>query len=79
MIYDVETDDNVRILVHNMMEQYEGTTIMNIVAECQKEFQEKYLSMKTNDWRHLLCDYIRKVTKRLELQENEVFRYVMTG
>ena len=79
MLEDVEADDDVRKLVHNMMELYEGTTIMNIVVECQKEYQERYFSMKANDWRHLIGDYVRKVTERPDLQENEVFRYVMAG
>ena len=79
MLDDVEADEDVRRLVHNMMELYEGTTIMNIVVECQKEFQQKYFSMKGNDWRHLLGEYIRKVTERPDLQEEEVFRYVMAG
>ena len=79
MLDDVEADEDVRRLVHNMMELYEGTTIMNIVIECQKEYQERYFSMKTNDWRHLIGNYVRKVTERPDLQENEVFRYVMAG
>ena len=79
MLDDVEADEDIRRLVHNMMELYEGTTIMNIVIECQKEYQERYFSMKTNDWRHLIGDYVRQVTERPELQENEVFRYVMAG
>ena len=79
MLEDVEDDAEVRRLIHNMMELYEGTTILNIVVECQKEYQERYFSMKANDWRHLIRDYVRKVTDRPELQETEVFRYVMTG
>ena len=79
MLYDVGVDDKVRILVHNMMELYDGTTILQIAVECQRKFQQKYFSMKTNDWRHLLRDYIRKVTERPNLQEQEVFRYVMAG
>ena len=79
MLYDVEADDGVRILVHNMMELYDGTTIMQIAVECQREFQQKYFSMKSNDWRYLLSDYVRKVTERPNLQEQEVFRYVMAG
>ena len=79
MLEDVEADDDVRRLVHNMMELYDGTTIMNIVLECQREYQERYFSMKTNDWRYLLRDYIRKVTERPDLQEKEVFRFVMAG
>ena len=79
MLYDVEADENVRRLVHNMMELYEGTTILKIVVECQKEYQEKYFSMKSNDWRHLLRDYVRKVTERPDLQEEEAFRYSLAG
>ena len=79
MLCDVEADDEVRILVLNMMELYGGTTIMQIAIECQKEFQQRYFSMKPNDWRHLICDYVRKVTERPNLQEQEVFRYVMAG
>ena len=79
MLVDVEADDDVRRLVHNMMELYEGTTIDSIYVECQKEYQQRYFSMKGNDWRHLIRDYVRKVTERPDLQENEVFRYVMAG
>ena len=79
VLTDIEADDDVRRLVHNMMELYEGTTIMNIVLECQREYQERYFSMKTNEWRHLLRDYVRKITERPDLQEEEVFRYVMAG
>ena len=62
-----------------MMELYEGTTIMNIIVECQKEYKERYFSMKANDWRHLISDYVRKVTERPELRETEVFKYMMAG
>ena len=79
MLEDVEADDDVRRLIHNMMELYEGTTIMNIVLECQRAYQERYFSMKANDWRHLIRDYVRKVTERPELQENEVFYYKAAG
>jgi len=79
MLDDVEADGNVRRLIHNMMELYEGTTIMNIVLECQREYQGQYFSMKTNDWRHLIGDYVRMTTKRPDLQEDEVFRFKVTG
>ncbi len=75
VLEDVEDDNDVRVLIHNMMELYDGTTIMNIVVECQKEFQEKYFSMKGNEWRHLIRDYVRNVTQRPDLQDDEVFRY----
>ena len=75
MLEDVEEDDEVRRLVHNMMALDEGTTIMQIVVECQKQFQERYFSMKGNEWRHLLRDYVRKVTEQPQLQEQEVFTF----
>ena len=75
----VDDDNDVRILIHNMMELYDGTTILQIVTECQREFQQKYFSMKTNDWRHLIREYVRNVTARSDLQEEEVFRYSLAG
>ena len=36
VLEDVEKDNDVRVLIHNMMELMKGTTIMNIVVECQK-------------------------------------------
>ena len=45
-----------------MMELEDGTTIETIYLECIREFQEKYFSMKPNEWRHLVCDYVREVT-----------------
>lgn len=75
----VDDDNDVRILIHNMMELYEGTTILHIVTECQREFQQKYFSMKAIDWRHLIRDYVRNVTARSDLQEEEVFRFSMAG
>ena len=79
MLEDVEDDSEVRILIHNMMELYEGTTILKIVAECQKEFGEKYFSMSRKEWHHLIGDYVRDVTERPELQEDEEFRYSLAG
>ena len=79
VLENIEPDTDEHRLIHNMMALEEGTTIMNIVVECQKEFQEKYFSMQTKDWYHLVRDYVRKVTERPELQETEVFRYVMAG
>lgn len=79
LLKTIEPDTDERRLIHNMMELDEGTSIMQIVVECQKQFQEKYFSMKTNDWLHLIGDYVRNVTGRTELRENDIFSYKMTG
>ena len=79
VLMNVPDDNDVLKLIHTMMDLVEGTTILKIVVECQKQFQEKYFSMGGNDWRHLIRDYVRKVTERPELQETEVFRFSMAG
>ena len=73
MLTKIEPDTDERRLIHNMMELDEGTTILQIVVECQKQFQQKYFSMKPTDWLHLITDYVREVTARPELKEEEVF------
>ncbi len=79
ILTNVADDNEVRKLIHNMMELEDGTTIETIYLECIREFQDKYFSMKPNEWRHLVGDYVREETKRPDLQENEVFRFSMAG
>lgn len=79
ILASVLDDNEVRKLIHNLMELENGTTIDTIYLECIREFQDKYFNMKPNDWRHLVRDYVREVTKRPDLQENEVFRFSMAG
>ena len=79
MVKDVNDVTELRKLIHNMMEMDGGTMMKNITSVCIKQFGERYLSMTPNDWRHLIDDYVRKVTNRPELKEDEVFRFVMTG
>ena len=79
VVTNILDDNEVRKLIHNMMELEDGTTIETIYLECIREYQEKYFNMKPNDWRHLVGDYVRAVTDRPELQETEAFRFVMAG
>ena len=73
VLESVSDDHEVKVLVNNLMNIKDGTTILEIVVECQKEFQEKYFSMSANGWRHLVGDYVRKITKRLDLKDDERF------
>lgn len=75
MLANIPDDNDVRKLIHNMMELEDGTTIETIYLECIREFQEKYFSMKPNEWRHLVRDYVREVTERPDLEDNELFTY----
>ena len=79
ILRDVNDDKDVRKLVHNMMEMDGGTMMKNIYSICIAMFQEKYNNMTPNDWRHLIDNYVRTVTHRPDLKEDEVFQYVMAG
>ena len=75
MLRDVNDDEDVRRLIHNMMEMDGGTMMKNITSVCVGMFTERYFGMKPNDWRHLIDDYVRKVTNRPELKEDTLFSY----
>ena len=75
MLRDVNDDEDVRRLIHNMMEMDGGTMMKNITSVCVGMFTERYIGMKPNDWRHLIDDYVRKVTDRPDLKEDILFRY----
>ena len=79
MLKDVNDDPELRKLIHNMMEMDGGTMMKSIISVCIKQFGERYPSMSPNDWRHLIDDYVRAVTHRPDLKEDEVFTYVMAG
>lgn len=76
---DVTADYEVCKLIHYLMKINDKITILKIVAECQKEYQERYYSMNGNDWLHLIGDYVRKVTLKPSLKDDEVFRYMVAG
>lgn len=75
MLRDVNDDEDVRRLIHNMMEMDGGTMMKNITSVCVGMFTGRYIGMKPNDWRHLIDDYVRKVTNRPDLKEDILFRY----
>lgn len=49
MLRDVNDDEEVRKLIHNMMEMDGGTMMKNIYSICIAMFQEKYNNMKSSD------------------------------
>ncbi len=78
MLRNVDDDPEVRVLINNMMALYEGTTILRICVECEKEFQERYFSMRLTDWMRLIGEYVRRVTDNPELKEEDVFRQMIS-
>ena len=73
MITSVYDDDELRRLIHNMMEMDGGTMMKSITSVCIKQFGERYGNMTPKDWEHLIYGYIRSTTNRPNLKENEVF------
>ena len=79
MLRNVDDDEEVRKLIHNMIEMDGGTMMRNIYSICIAMFQQQYNNMKPNDWRHLIDDYVRCVTQRPDLKEDEVFSFKVAG
>ena len=75
MLADVNNDEDVLRLIHNMMEMEGGTMMKNITSVCIAMFGERYVSMKPNDWRHLIDEYVRKVTNNPGLKEDMLFYF----
>ena len=71
----VPDDKEVRKLIHDKMEMEGGTTIHTIYLECIHQFGTKYFNMKPNEWRHLVGEYVRNVTKQQDLKDDELFSY----
>lgn len=73
VLKDVNADGDVRRLIHNMMEMDGGTMMKSITSVCIKQFGERYINMRPNDWRHLIDDYVRTIVGNPNLKEDEVF------
>ena len=75
MLRNVNDDEEVRRLIHNMMEMDGGTMMKNIASMSIAMFGDKYASMQPKDWSRLINDYVRQVTNCPELKEDTLFYY----
>lgn len=76
IITSVYDDEELRRLIHNLMEMDGGTMMKNVNSVCIKQFGERYGNMSPRDWEHLIYGYIRSVTHRPDLAEDELFNFV---
>ena len=76
LLEDINDDEDVKRLILSMMEMEGGAMMKNIVSICQKQFQEKYFSMKGNQWRHIIDDFVREVTGEQVLTEETIVHYI---
>ncbi len=75
-ITSVDDDEELRRLIHNMMEMEGGVMMKNICSVCIKQFGERYGNMEPKDWERLVYGYIRNVTHRPYLDKEEIFTFV---
>ena len=75
MLRDVNEDNEMRRLIHNLMEIDGGSMMKDILSVCISMFQERYASMKPKDWSHLIFEYVSQVTGRTDLKEETVVYY----
>ena len=72
IIANVADDEELRRLIHNLIELDGGAMMKNVVSICQKQFQERYPNMKPKAWMHLVRAYIEKVTGKQGIDDNEI-------
>lgn len=72
IIDKVEDDDELRRLIHNLIEMDGGTLMKNVVSVCQKQFQERYPNMKTKAWMHLVSAYIEKIAGKHGIDDHDI-------
>lgn len=75
ILRDVKDDDDVRRLIHNMMEMDGGTMMKNIYSVCINQFAEKYYNMSIKDWHHLIDDYVKRVTNLQHIDDDQIVYY----
>jgi hypothetical protein len=72
IIANVDDDEELGRLIHNLIEMDGGTRMKNVVSVCQKQFQERYPNMKAKEWMHLVNAYIKRVTGKQNVKENDI-------
>lgn len=72
IIANVADDEELRRLIHNLIELDGGALMKNVVSICQKQFQERYPNMKPKAWMHLVRAYIEKITGKQGIDDNEI-------
>ena len=72
IIDKVEDDDELRRLIHNLIEMDGGALMENVFSICQKQFQERYPNMKPKAWMHLVRAYIGKITGKQGIDDNDI-------
>lgn len=75
---DVRDDKNMKALIDNMMKTKNGTNILAIVSECQKEFGMEYPTMdrEKKEWFHVIDRYVKETTQKYNLQPEDTFYWM---
>lgn len=73
----VDDDARVQMLINNMMSG--TTTLSKLITECAHEFQERYYRMDHRKWNRVLSEYVKKITNRYPVSEEELISYGMAA
>lgn len=68
----IDADEAVSHFVHSMVLMKKTLPLLKLVADCQKEFGEKYPYMNTKDWIRILRDYAKERTMLYTLNTEEM-------
>ena len=69
---NVEDDTSVRNLVFNLIQMNDTISDGEIQVEAMKQFGEKYSTMDSNDWRHIIEAYMPSVRETMHRNAKEV-------
>lgn len=61
----------IEVFADNMMQAYNGISILALQKACIEQFGETYGTMKTSDWYHVVKDYVERQTNRYDIRDNE--------
>lgn len=73
VINSVEEDSKVKAFIDFHMSEPGGTTIEKLWTACQHEYGEKYGGTTSQQWYHLIKDYVQSKTHRYEISDTELF------
>ncbi len=72
ILKSVDEDENVAHFVRSYVAMKKRVTLLKLVAECQKEFGERYPYMNMKDWMAITRDYAKEHTMHYVINNEEM-------
>lgn len=55
----VDDDSSVKLLIEELLSQYEDAPILTLISKCMNEYGEFYHKMTLKDWHKVVTEYIK--------------------